>query len=110
MKRSQLGSALMILLVLILGNPFHSVAQVNTATLSGVVTDPQGLAVKSATVTVINNATGAQRSIVTDDAGHYVFVGLPPGSYKMTVDGGPGFKALSNQDLDRKSTRLNSSH
>src|SRR5438477_6927284 len=99
MKRSQLGSALMILLVLILGSPFHSVAQVNTATLSGVVTDPQGLAVKSATVTVINNATGAQRSIVTDDAGHYVFVGLPPGSYKMTVDGGPGFKALTNQDL-----------
>src|SRR5438477_1164174 len=99
MKRSQLGSALMILLVLILGSPFHSIAQVNTATLSGVVTDPQGLAVKSATITVINNATGAQRSVVTDDAGHYVFVGLPPGSYKMTVDGGPGFKALTNQDL-----------
>ncbi|HMC27200.1 MAG TPA: TonB-dependent receptor [Verrucomicrobiae bacterium] len=99
MKRSQLFSALLILLVLILGNPFHSIAQVNTATLSGVVTDPQGLAVKSATIAVTNNATGAQRSVVTDDAGHYVFVGLPPGSYKMTVDGGPGFKSLTNQDL-----------
>jgi Carboxypeptidase regulatory-like domain/TonB dependent receptor len=99
MKRSQLVSALMILLVLILGNPCHSIAQVNTATLSGAVTDPQGLGVKSAKVTLTNNATGAERSVVADDSGRYVFVGLPPGSYKLTVDGGAGFQSYTNEDL-----------
>jgi hypothetical protein len=99
MKRSLLVFALMILPALMLINPPHSIAQVNTATLSGVVSDPQGLGVKSAKVTAINNATGAGRSVVADDNGHYVFVGLPPGSYKLTVDGGAGFKAYTNEDL-----------
>ena len=99
MKRSTILFALVILLALIFGNPLHSTAQVNTATLSGVVTDPQGLGVKSAKLTVINNATGAERSIDADDSGHYAFVGLPPGSYKLTVDGGSGFKAYANEDL-----------
>jgi len=99
MKRSQLLFALMILLALILGIPLNAIAQVNTATLAGVVTDPQGLGVRSAKVTVTNNSTDAERSVVADDNGHYVFVGLPPGSYKLTVDGGAGFKAYTNEDL-----------
>ena len=36
-------------------------AQINTATLSGLVADPQGLAVRGAKVTVTFLATGAQR-------------------------------------------------
>ncbi len=40
MKRNQLVFALSIVLVLILGNPAHSSAQSNTATLSGTVTPP----------------------------------------------------------------------
>ena len=74
-------------------------AQVNTATLSGTVTDPQGLAVRGANVTVINAATGAERSIVTDEDGRYVFIGLPPGQYKMTVRGGPSFSVFQNDSL-----------
>ncbi len=99
MKRSQLVFAFVILLALILGNAVPSLAQVNTATLSGVVTDPQGLGVRSAKVTVENNATGAERSIVADESGHFTFVSLPPGSYKMTVDGGTGFNLLTVESL-----------
>ena len=40
-----------------------SVAQVNTATLSGVVTDPQGLAVRGAKITATILATGAERTV-----------------------------------------------
>src|SRR6202163_3851751 len=74
-------------------------AQVNTATLSGTVTDPQGLAVRGANVTLINAATGAERSINADDDGRYVFIGLPPGKYKMTVRGGPSFSVFQNESL-----------
>src|SRR6202166_1873230 len=74
-------------------------AQVNTATLSGTVTDPQGLAVRDAKVTVVNAATGAERDIVADENGHYIFVGLTPGQYKLSVDGGGSFAPLQNATI-----------
>src|SRR5258708_31605283 len=74
-------------------------AQVNTATLSGAVSDPQRLPVKGAKVTMTNAATGAQRTSVTDDGGRYNLVGLPPGQYKMTVDGGANFTVYHNASV-----------
>ena len=99
MKRNQLVFALSIFLALILGNPVRSSAQSNTATLSGAVTDPQGLGVKSAKITLLNKSTGAERTASTDDNGRYTFVSLPPGTYKMTVDGGSGFSNFTAEDL-----------
>jgi hypothetical protein len=99
MKRSQLVFALSIVLVLILGNPAHSSAQSNTATLSGTVTDPQGLGVKSAKITLVNKSTGAERTTVTDENGRYTFVSLPPGTYRMTVDGGSGLSTFTAEDM-----------
>src|SRR5579863_251672 len=99
MKRNNYVLALMVLLVLILSGSAALFAQVNTATLSGTVTDPQGLGLKSAKVTVVNRATGAERSIVADESGRYAFVGLPPGAYKMTVDGGSGFNSFTAENL-----------
>ena len=74
-------------------------AQVNTATLSGIVTDPQGLPVHGAKVTVVNGVTGAERDAVADDNGRYNLVGLPPGQYKLTVDGGANFAAFENDAI-----------
>jgi len=74
-------------------------AQVNTATLSGTVSDPQGLPVKAAKVTMTNAGTGAQRNTVTDDSGHYHLVGLPPGRYKLTIDGGASFAVYQNDSI-----------
>jgi len=72
---------------------------VNTATLAGTVVDPSGAAVKGAKVTVTNAATGATRTANSDDAGRYNFVGLPPGQYKMSVDGGANFEVYKNESL-----------
>jgi outer membrane receptor protein involved in Fe transport len=74
-------------------------AQINTATLSGLVTDPQGLAVRGTKVTVTYLATGAQRSTVVDDGGRYSLVGLVPGMYKMRVEGGANFAPYENPSL-----------
>lgn len=76
-----------------------SSAQVNTATLSGTVSDPQGLAVKGAKVILTNAGTGALRNAVADDAGRFNLVGLPPGHYKMTVDGGPNFEVFEDASI-----------
>src|SRR5258708_6204366 len=88
-----------ILCVLVLSCVVHSAAQVNTATLSGTVIDPKGYAVGGAKVTVTNAATGAVRSIVADDEGRYVFIGLVPGRYKMSVDGGANFGVFQHDSI-----------
>jgi hypothetical protein len=74
-------------------------AQVNTVDLSGQVLDPQGLAVPGAKVAVRNLATGATRSAETDQSGRYRIVGLPPGRYELTVDGGKGLAKMVNPEL-----------
>jgi hypothetical protein len=74
-------------------------AQRNTADLSGTISDPQGLAVKNAKVTVTSLSTGAERTAVADENGRYSLVGLPPGKYKLTVDGGANFAAFENPGL-----------
>ncbi len=89
----------MMLCLLVFGWAATAPAQVNTATLSGTVSDPQGLPVKGAKVIMTNAGTGAQRTSVTDDRGRYNLVGLPPGQYKMTVDGGANFSVYENASV-----------
>ena len=48
-----------------------SVAQVNTAKLSGQITDPQGLAVRGVKIAVTNLATDAERTTTSDEEGRY---------------------------------------
>ncbi len=72
---------------------------VNTSTLSGTVVDPSGAGVRGAKVTVTNAATGATRTAVSDDSGRYNLVGLPPGQYKMSVDGGANFAVYQNDSI-----------
>jgi hypothetical protein len=71
-------------------------AQVNTATMSGAVTDPQGLAVRGAKITLTNSVTGAERTSVADEGGHYSIVGLVPGEYKLHAEGGTNFAPFEN--------------
>ncbi len=92
-------TTVIMLCLLVLGWAATASAQVNTATLSGAVSDPQGLPVKGAKVTMTNAATGAQRTSVTDDGGRYNLVGLPPGQYKMTVDGGANFTVYQTASI-----------
>src|SRR5260370_18377915 len=88
-----------VVLVLVLSCVVAGAAQVNTATLSGTVTDPQGLAVRGAKVTVISATTGAEGSIVADEDGRYTFIGLTPGRYKMSVDCGADFGVFPNHSV-----------
>src|SRR5713226_1503947 len=80
-----------ILCLLLIGGMTHAQG-VNTASLAGTVLDPSGAGLKGAKVTVTNGATGSERSAISDDAGRYNLVGLPPGQYKISVDGGSNFE------------------
>jgi predicted porin len=53
------------------------------ASLSGMVTDQTGAALRDVTVTVKNFDTGATRTITTDSGGHYQASGLPQGGFEI---------------------------
>jgi predicted porin len=53
------------------------------ASLSGVVTDQTGAALRGVGVTIKNVDTGATRTIATDGGGHYQASGLRPGRFEI---------------------------
>ena len=58
-------------------------AQGTNGTLTGKVTDEQGLALPGVSVTATNQDTGFQRSAQTDASGVYAINGLPIGRYEV---------------------------
>ena len=56
------------------------------ATLSGAITDPTGLALKDAKVTLTSAQNGISRRYVTQEDGLYSFTLLPPAVYTLEVD------------------------
>jgi Carboxypeptidase regulatory-like domain/TonB-dependent Receptor Plug Domain/TonB dependent receptor len=60
-------------------------AQVNTASLTGLVADQTNAALVHAHVTATNSATGLVRETDTDAAGYYSFPDLPIGEYRVVV-------------------------
>ena len=98
MSRRQYVCAWMMLVILVLSLARGAAAQ-NTASLSGTVMDPAGLAVRGAKLTLTSNTTGAERTAVSDDGGRYSFLSLSPGTYKFTVDGGANFGVLTNDSV-----------
>jgi len=72
--------------------------QVNTVNLAGTVLDPSGGAVQGAKVTATRAATGTARAATTNANGRYEIIGLPPGTYSLTVES-TGFATLANFSL-----------
>lgn len=68
-------------------------AQVNTASLSGLATDPSGATLPHVTVSVTENSTGYTRSVRTDNSGAYSMQDLPIGDYSVDVSDS-GFNTL----------------
>jgi hypothetical protein len=54
-----------------------------TASVKGVVTDPSGATVPSASVTTRNMETSFSRTTTTDGAGNYLILALPIGQYEL---------------------------
>src|SRR5579863_1416712 len=61
-------------------------AQVSTASLIGLVTDPSGAAMPGVIVTLTLKATNTVNSVTTDQTGYYTFPTVPVGDYFITSD------------------------
>ncbi|HWS89511.1 MAG TPA: TonB-dependent receptor [Pyrinomonadaceae bacterium] len=69
-------------------------AQVNTASVTGLVTDAAGAVVPNASVTLKNKATNVEMTATTDSSGYYTFASVPVGVYSVTVEQ-QGFKRVA---------------
>jgi hypothetical protein len=67
--------------------------QAFTATLAGVVVDPNDAAIPGAIVKIRNQATNDTRQMSTSAEGRYVFSQLPPGVYEVTAEA-QGFRTM----------------
>src|SRR5882724_9866114 len=75
-----------------------SFAQSGSSSLRGTVTDLQGRPVAGATVTLGNAAKNFTRTQETTDSGSYSFSAVPPGTYRIEVEG-KGFKKAAVSDV-----------
>ena len=58
-------------------------AQVSTASVNGVVRDPQGAVIPGATIVLHSVETAVEHSSVSNSAGNYVILNIPPGRYTI---------------------------
>ena len=76
--------------------PLHS--QLMTGSIVGTVQDPSQAGVPDARVTLVQTNTGRERVARTDASGVFVFAGLDPAAYQLTVSK-EGFKSAVRRDL-----------
>ncbi len=86
--------AMLVLALLLL--PSVASAQISTATLSGVLTDPSNAVVVGVEVTATHLDTNRTFKTATDTSGRYLLSALPVGRYKISV-GSAGFKTLERE-------------
>jgi hypothetical protein len=87
---------LVLLLVVLLSA--LCLAQNESATLSGRVTDPSGAGIIGAEVVLTNMDTNIEQRTKTNNVGLYVFSGIHPGRYRAAA-GSAGFKTLIKENL-----------
>jgi hypothetical protein len=74
-------------------------AQMETATLSGVITDPKGRVVPDVEIAASRIETGTVMTTKTNGAGIYFFTGLIPGHYHLMIHKS-GFKEIAIKEFE----------
>src|SRR5262249_27602253 len=95
---SNLVFFVILLQVLLLVAPSTLAQNASTGALAGEITDPTRAVVPDVKVTVINEATGEKRAVMSQRDGSYSVPLLPPGSYRVEFSR-TGFKAAVKPGL-----------
>jgi hypothetical protein len=73
-------------------------AQSTYGSVSGTISDPSGAAIAGASVTLTNLGTSDKRTESSGDDGHFTFVNLFPGNYRMDIEK-QGFKHFARPSV-----------
>src|SRR5438477_8139209 len=94
---ARLSAALLTLVIACLFDATAS-AQQYTGSVAGVVTDPSGAVVPNAQLHLVDEQKGFSFTGVSDSKGGYVIRGVPPGTYKLSVEA-QGFRAETQSGI-----------
>ncbi len=89
--RLALFAACAVLLLAAVSSTLSGQTVASTASVSGIISDPQGARITSATVTFSSQELGITRTFTTSSTGAFSFSLLPPSAYSLKVVA-PGFK------------------
>ena len=98
-KRGASSVALPVRLLLVLLIQVHLAQAQASSSVTGIVSDPTGAPVSSASVSVKNLETGAARDAVTDETGRYQVLALPVGKYEVKI-AKSGFQDASRSGIE----------
>ena len=84
-------AATVILIALFVG---VASAQSDSAAISGTVTDASGAILRTATITVIDEANGVSNTVKSNDTGQYTVPNVAPGNYTVKVEA-QGFQTFT---------------
>jgi carboxypeptidase family protein len=90
--------ALFIVIVTVQFSPTKVLAQGATGALNGTIMDPSSAVVPGVKVSLKNLDTQVVQDAVTNNAGRYVFVAIPPGRYSIEVTK-EGFKVSATSEF-----------
>lgn len=88
-----------LMLAVFAGGITSVAAQVDTASLTGQVNDPQGAAISGARIVITSQATNIRAETTTNGEGYYTFTNLRPNLYTIEITQ-PGFKTELRKDVE----------
>ena len=102
-SRFQTFQTLTIVMTMVLASVFLNVGHAfgqntSSGTIVGTASDPQGAVIGGVTVTLSDVTLKTSRTVPTNDAGGYVFVNVPPGTYSLSASM-PGFSTTKIDGL-----------
>ena len=89
---------LTLFLLLFLGIHTVTAQQITTGVIQGTVTDATGALLPGVTVEAVNVSTSLTRTLTTGEDARFVFLQLPPGTYRLTFKI-PAFATLVQEDV-----------
>ena len=92
-------TALACLLLLAMSVQLVAQTQITTGVVQGSVVDPSGAVVAGASTEASSPDTNFARTLNTDNNGRFVFLALPPGSYKVTISA-KGFATVVQENVN----------
>ncbi len=100
---AQVSASWIVLLALFIAiilqfSPTKALGQGATGALNGTVVDPSGAVIPGAKVTLKNLDTQVEQEAITNSAGRYVFVAIPPARYTIEVTK-EGFKVSATSEF-----------
>ena len=98
-RRNGARSIRLFALSLVLLGAGKALAQTPTGTLTGVVKDQSGASLPGVSVTAVQQATAATRTVVTGSSGEWTMSTLPIGIYTVSFEL-PAFKRLVRPEVD----------